>query len=228
MTRRCGKRIVVEARTLVPDFEAFEHNPPGNVGVNSVEKYGEVAKAGDMILCRVNAPLVSQCFRFLKEGRKATIQGRDVAEGLIGTLKRMDATSVPDLVERLGKWMDHEKKKENAKKNPSDYRLVAIEDRYACLTFFCEDMATVDAVIARINKVFTDDPHATGLRLSSIHKAKGLEADTVFLLQLPGASVPHPMAKTDWEIEQETNLKYVAITRAIKELIYVTGKGTSR
>jgi hypothetical protein len=44
----------------------------------------------------------------------------------------------------------------------------------------------------------------------------------VFLLQLRGASVPHPMAKSAWEREQEQNLLYVAITRAIKELVYVT------
>ena len=38
-----------------------------------------------------------------------------------------------------------------------------------------------------------------------------------------GATVPHPMAKGQWQTEQEFNLRYVAITRAIEELVYVSG-----
>jgi DNA helicase-2/ATP-dependent DNA helicase PcrA len=69
--------------------------------------------------------------------------------------------------------------------------------------------------------VFTDDKSIEGIRLSSIHKAKGLEANRVVLLQLPGASIPHSAAKTDWQKQQERNLLYVAITRAITTLTYV-------
>ena len=60
-----------------------------------------------------------------------------------------------------------------------------------------------------------------GILLTSIHRAKGLEADRVFFLMPKGGECPHPMAKTKWQMEQEMNLKYVGITRAIKELVYV-------
>ena len=33
--------------------------------------------------------------------------------------------------------------------------------------------------------------------------------------------MPSKWANSDWQIEQENNLIYVAITRAMKELIYV-------
>jgi superfamily I DNA/RNA helicase len=58
--------------------------------------------------------------------------------------------------------------------------------------------------------------------LSSIHKAKGLEARRVFFIRTEKAPCPHPMAKTAWAREQEQNLCYVAITRAIEELVYVS------
>ena len=55
--------------------------------------------------------------------------------------------------------------------------------------------------------------------LSSIHRAKGLEAERVFLL-FPD-TLPHPKATQEWAKAQEFNLKYVALTRAKKDLFFV-------
>ncbi len=60
-----------------------------------------------------------------------------------------------------------------------------------------------------------------GVTLSTIHGAKGQEAERVYLLQPRNCPCPHPYAKTPWAIEQEWNLMYVAITRAKKELVWV-------
>ena len=68
-----------------------------------------------------------------------------------------------------------------------------------------------------------DDAHKQRcILLSSVHKAKGLEWPRVYLL---GRSdyMPFFKAELDWELEQEHNLIYVAITRAKHELIEVTG-----
>ena len=285
VTRRCGKAIVKEANKIVPEFEAHESNGEGKVSrakytgeVQSCENaantpcrdrcdticsacqaneqlYATKVQYGDMLLCRVNAPLVSQCFRFLKAGRKATIQGRDIGTGLVSTIKKMmkgytrspytvkkgaplavgdrgveveieggdlPGAEVPFLVGKLSDWLAAETEKENAKRIPSEMKLIALQDRYDCLICFTEGAETVDQVISKIQSVFTDDKDSPGIRLSSIHKAKGLEAKRVFLLEPKGATVPHPMAKTAWQKEQEMNLRYVAITRAIEELVYVS------
>lgn len=55
--------------------------------------------------------------------------------------------------------------------------------------------------------------------LSTIHRAKGLEANRVFFLK--PSQVPHPKAVMDWEKVQEMNCKYVALTRAIQTLFIV-------
>ena len=83
VTRRCGRAIVKEANLLVPELEAHESNPEGEVLQAAYDSkhpnyYGKDVQEGDMIICRCNAPLISQCFKFLKEGRKATIMGRDI------------------------------------------------------------------------------------------------------------------------------------------------------
>jgi superfamily I DNA/RNA helicase len=55
--------------------------------------------------------------------------------------------------------------------------------------------------------------------LSTIHKAKGLEAERVFILD--AWRLPSFYAKLPHQLEQEYNLLYVAITRAQRELYYV-------
>jgi superfamily I DNA/RNA helicase len=84
---------------------------------------------------------------------------------------------------------------------------------------FINNEICIEDVIKRIQQVFT--PTTTGIILATVHKSKGLEADRVFILEPEKAKMPHPMAKKPWQIEQEYNLLYVAITRAISELVYV-------
>ena len=177
---------------------------------------------GDMVLCRVNAPLVSECFKFIRQGRKATIRGRDIGRGLVSTICKMKADTPANLRAKLAKWYTAEVKKERAKRYPNESRLVGLQDRYVCLNYFLDGSTTVQNVINRIQTIFSDDQTDTGILLSSIHKAKGLEAKRVFLLEPEGAQIPHPMAHTPEQIEQEWNLKYVAITRSREELVYVT------
>ena len=234
VTRRCGKAIVKEAQRLVPDFEAFETNGEGKISYaayddacyedgrsKGISVYHPMVADGDMVLCRVNAPLVSQCFRFLRAGRKAIIRGRDIGQGLISTVKKMKAGNVADLIGKLSDWLHAEVSKENAKRNPSEAKIIGLQDRFDCLSCFAESATTVDGVIAKIESVFSDN-NGSGIILSSVHKSKGLEADRVFLLQPKGATIPHPMAKTAWQRDQEVNLLYVGVTRAKNELVYVS------
>jgi DNA helicase-2/ATP-dependent DNA helicase PcrA len=57
-------------------------------------------------------------------------------------------------------------------------------------------------------------PAATGVTLASLHAAKGLEWDAVFLVGLTEGMMPITYAQTPEEIEEERRLLYVGITRA--------------
>jgi len=236
VTRRCCKAVVDVASTIVPDFEAFSENPQGNVSRLHPDKLLETVKAqvdrteaeeerALMILCRVNAPLVSCCFRLLRNDVKATIQGKEIGKGLISLINRMGArktaehTEMEDLIQRLEKYFKKERAKEQAKETPSEARLISLEDKEACLMAFMDGAESIKDLTKKIKDLFSDEKQGGGVLLSSIHKAKGLEADTVYILE-PGL-LPHPMARTDWQAGQEENLRYVAITRAIQHLIWV-------
>ncbi|MEV6978974.1 ATP-dependent DNA helicase UvrD2 [Kitasatospora sp. NPDC093806] len=61
-------------------------------------------------------------------------------------------------------------------------------------------------------------PAVEGVTLASLHAAKGLEWDAVFLVGLTEGTLPIIYAKTDEQIEEERRLLYVGVTRARKHL----------
>ena len=65
-----------------------------------------------------------------------------------------------------------------------------------------------------------------GVNLMTMHAAKGLEFDTVFVIETNEGSCPYKKATANEEIEEERRLFYVAMTRAKRKLVisYVKGK----
>ncbi|MFI5669108.1 ATP-dependent DNA helicase UvrD2 [Streptomyces sp. NPDC051704] len=57
-------------------------------------------------------------------------------------------------------------------------------------------------------------PTVQGVTLASLHAAKGLEWDAVFLAGLTDGMLPITYAKTDEQVEEERRLLYVGVTRA--------------
>ena len=101
-----------------------------------------------------------------------------------------------------------------------DNRSVADDQKKPLLT--CADVISEINAFFALNNGQSDEEHAKSgcdkFRLSSVHQAKGLEADTIIWVD-PTATIK---PKRDWMAQQEANLKYVAITRAIRRLVRVT------
>lgn len=77
---------------------------------------------------------------------------------------------------------------------------------------------TVPKLISTIDGLFSDQANGV-VTLCTIHKAKGLEFKTVYILE-PALS-PSKYARQEWMKRQEVNLQYVAATRAQERTIYV-------
>ncbi|QPK80753.1 ATP-dependent DNA helicase UvrD2 [Schaalia sp. ZJ405] len=73
------------------------------------------------------------------------------------------------------------------------------------------------------------EPDKNGVELTTIHAAKGLEWDAVFLIGASEGQLPISHATTDDEREEERRLAYVAITRArdILEVSWARARSTS-
>lgn len=229
VTRRCSHAVTEEAQKIVPEFEAHPSNSLGSVELAGLFSRAviEELQPNDMILCRINAPLIKCAFLLISNGMPAEIIGRDIKGNLLNLIYMLKATDVDDLLVKLEQHEEKEVARIKRQKHYSESQVLAIEDKCACLRIFCRYADSIHSVIDNIEKIFflSNKSNKTGvrdvIRLSSIHRAKGLEAHNVYILH--PELLPHPLAKSEWELQQEQNLKYVAITRAIDNLTWVQG-----
>jgi DNA helicase-2/ATP-dependent DNA helicase PcrA len=70
-------------------------------------------------------------------------------------------------------------------------------------------------------------PTVEGVTLASLHSAKGLEWDAVFLVGLADGTLPTTYAKTPDQLEEERRLLYVGVTRARQWLWLSYGQARS-
>lgn len=224
-TYRCGKAIVDEARKIVGEaINAGPNNPDGLVKTVTQEEME--LQEGDMLVSRVNAPLMGIAWGLVKQRRNVKVVGRDIGKGLIKLINKVrgkkdkKTDSLATLTERLELWRTKEIEKFQNKKSDTDMQQVVVNDQADCISQIAGKCETIEQITEFITDLFDDSDLMKCIRLSSIHRAKGLEASRVFFFN--PANCPHPLAKTEEAIRQEYNLKFVATTRAINELIYVT------
>ena len=100
-------------------------------------------------------------------------------------------------------------------------KYINLEDRCKCIENICMySIKDTTQLKSYINRMFTDDKIENAVMLSTAHKSKGLEANRVMILLPDKLPLKFPHIQR-WQEIQELNLKYVAITRARKELIFV-------
>jgi len=218
---RCDSSIINLAKEIVPQIEARDNAPLGIVDRNS--KIEDV-KDGDMILCRLSAPLVKLCMSYISSGIKAYVKGRDIGINLINMIKKTNLNQIEDVKNKLEVELSRIVKKTIAKQNCTEVEAMetniykTYEDKLKTIEILSEGLITSQEVIDRMNLIFSDNN--SGICLSTIHKSKGLENERVFIICEDKLYLKHCM-KVPWMAEQERNLVYVAITRAKKFLGYI-------
>lgn len=89
-------------------------------------------------------------------------------------------------------------------------------EQASCIMYLCNEVSTPEEIPGLIQTLVADRTNA--VKLSTGHKAKGLEAPFVFILCPP---IPNPRAETESEKEQEINLQFVTETRSEYYKCYV-------
>lgn len=218
LTRRCPQSHVAIARGIVPDFGCLPGAPEGIVDVNHS---GDDIGPGWMVLCRTNAPLLGAAFSFAAAGVPVYVQGRDVGKQLARFAESLDARDSADLGHKARAHLARELAR-LAEIDGSEAEASALQDQCMCIEAATAWGESVDDVIDGIKRIFIDakkSEQGSYVLLSSIHRAKGREADNVAILE-PGL-MPHKMSRTPESHKQESNLAYVAATRSKHRLSFL-------
>jgi DNA helicase-2/ATP-dependent DNA helicase PcrA len=220
ITYRCPKVVVAEAQTIVPDYQAAPSAPEGILRAITEEALVSQVQPNDFVLSRKNAPLVGFCLAVLRAGKRARIEGRDIGAGIIKLVEKLKARDLVSLEKKLTEWEAKEARKLEAKlgKEKSASKIAQNKDMHATISALTEGLATVAELVARINQLFSDNG-TNQVIFSSVHKAKGLEADRVFTIE-DSFVIRHPGV----DPTEEANIRYVALTRAKAELVFVQVK----
>ena len=230
---RCPILVVRYAKQYSDNIEAA---PNAEKGVIREKVSIYEPKNGDMVLSRTTAPIVDLYLKYLRVNKPCYIKGSEgEKEMLVGLIKSTKATILDKkcngkdgLFPRL-----YQQLFEIIKSNMNTYKIDEEEairysnvlqfyDTIETISVLCEGMPTVQDLIDKIESVFVEN-NQKGVELSTIHKAKGLEADNVFIIP---SSLPDILGNKSlpWEKETERNLKYVACTRAKKSLNFLDNR----
>lgn len=240
-TFRCPKVVVTRVQEHAPGYTAFHTNPEGEIiqlphpklpGPKAkilsddppedlptwtwaeVEPYGhDIA-----VLCRNNAPLLTMAFKLLRHGIGVKMLGRDIGKGLVALAKKLfpnPNATLTECVAAINHWRDLELAKARALGQES--KEDGIQDKAESLLAVASHAGSPNAelFILALETLFART--AGQVTLSSGHKAKGLEWEVV--VHLDPWRIPSRFAKTEAEITQEKNLRYVIETRPKKVLI---------
>lgn len=220
---RCPRAVVQAARHYVPRIDHAENAPEGYFGDRTLEDLQREASPTDMVVCRNNAPIIKLCVADLLEGKPSRVLGQDIK----GTLTKIGKDVLCEtLDETLAEIMVRKNKiASDSPKSVMIDLLEAVAEIYGSLGDDSKGECFTGkrlygAYCSRINYLFREGDKQC-LTYSTIHRAKGSEADTVWFY-LPDL-IPSRYAKTEDELQQEDNLAYVAITRAKKNLYRVYG-----
>jgi DNA helicase-2/ATP-dependent DNA helicase PcrA len=170
------------------------------------------------VLCRTNARLADfeEPFHDAKiPFQGAALLGREAARQLLRQLRRIDSIEVAATVRAYAKdagWQERlpEKLGEREVVRQSDLsRLIKLADEFDDGSRTTADFIT--ELEARFGSTGAD---RRGVHLLTLHAAKGLEFEVVFIPRVEEKELPIRQAKRPAEIAEERRLLYVGLTRA--------------
>ena len=201
---RCAKKIVENVHWHAPEMRAADFAREGEV-----VKY-EGWSADDIpdhsaILCRNNAPLFRVFMNLLSENRYPELSDMELINKMSRIMKDLGnrSTDSSQLSNSIDRWLDNTLRKLNENDDTAPYH-----DMASCLKFITSQHSTLGEALDWTNNL---SKRQGTIKLSTMHKSKGLEYDTVFILD------EYLLDNTG----QDPNLKYVAETRAKQYLGYI-------
>lgn len=199
-----------------------------------IKKY---IKPGDMVISRKNKWFSDVVITLATSGIPIYIEDKEMVENLLKTIKDSKTTTLGGLKIKLEKIISDASKSlekiAQTQTNSNEDETQKVQDfsltnsRIDNINFILDILksyqkefpnASVINFSNYVSKILNIIPNKDCVRICSVHKAKGLEAENVFVLN--EAKVCADFRNSIEQQEQEKNLSYISITRA-KNTLYL-------
>jgi len=218
---RCARAIVEAANEIVPALRPCADAPQGEVSICSFTqmiKELPTISVPLFVLSRSNAALFQTAIHLWhRRERFRYHKSEEMAAGLRAIIERLDVNNAERFVAALDEWYWTER--ELAEERSAAAWADRLDQQYEMLQSLLQY-----AEPKHLGRVLDDLVASKGslITLSTVHGAKGFEADRVYLLRQTFARHQERSSVNDGPISQEElNLEYVAITRARRDLVWV-------
>lgn len=216
VTYRCPKSIVNEAKQFVTSIES------------GLDKMGEVIEHNSFsasifkdkdsaIITRKTSSLINFAYVLMKYGVPCRIIGKDLVGNLVSFIKGFKSNLLKDLMIEIKEELEKDENKDNLTLID---KIKTIEVFYENITLNVSDRVAPFwpvAIFCKKIEAFFEECK-TGIPMCTVHKSKGLEWNSVFILNKNDFL---PAWATGQQVQQEKNIYYVAITRAKSNLHYI-------
>lgn len=222
-TFRCPLAITQLARTLNPIIETHKTSTIGQFIIETdmatvCQKYLTKTQKPSLIICPQNWPLLQCACQLIKMQVPFVLHDQDFFKKIKKILELTKPFPWSQELHALKAEIYILEKHKQHKENGSQRRV--FEDQMICLETLFKNFKFQDwnHCVNTIEKLFSSNENCL-IRLSTIHRAKGLEAPQVILLY---PELAETQQVSDMYKIQNSNLLYVAITRSSESLIIVT------
>lgn len=202
-TFRCPTRVVTLARCIVDDLEAAPGAPRGKIMWDAEQTFYDGVRPGEAVIARSNAALTKACMQILRRGVRAKVAGRDFGDTLAGIVERSQTASTVKFLEWLTPWVTEESERLVAA--GKDDKAEELADSAEALRVLSEGLNSTTALRNKLDELFVESPGTDAVRLSTVHRAKGLQWGRVWLLE----------SSFRLNSVEGENLYYVAVTRVL-------------
>jgi superfamily I DNA/RNA helicase len=239
---RCPTSHIELARLVAPQIEARDgapegllecYNGNGTLYCTAPHKHGfdcdcatvrrrsltaAQFQPGDLVLCRSKAPLVKAAYWLIRHGTACTVLGKDIGKGLVAFIDSFRVDSTADLLTKINRLTA-----QALSRAGEDDDIEDITDRRDVIVAVADACESNDVAELRtkLTHLFSDNTdRASVVTLSTIHRAKGAEADRVWWIDRQRLSLDKNF-KHEWRREEEKSIIFVGSTRSRRELRFV-------
>lgn len=208
---RCGKLIINKANEVYNNLQTTTTN----MGVvNNPAKIEDISK-GSLVIARKISTLLKGFFSLISMNMPVAIKDENVINTVNNILFSYRGEYIEDIIEDLKVAIEEARdptfgSREDYFKYTEHMSILLLITKYTNLSNLHKK-----EIVSRLKKL-SESSDEDVITMCSIHKSKGLEADEVTILNIN--EIPLENARTPFQIEQEMNLKYVALTRAVNTL----------